>query len=77
VASKLTYHLFWAYLLWFSYPFWVLDSFQLLLLLIVFGLQVHPLAGFAVIFTFVLIAAWIICIYPGSYLYSFPKGMLI
>jgi len=77
MASNLAYRACLAHLLPLLYSFWVCDSFQLLLLLIAFGTTVHILAGLAAVVVFVLIFARILCIYSGSYLYSFPKGMHI
>jgi hypothetical protein len=77
LASKLTNRACLARLLPLPYWFWVCDSFQLVLILTVVGATVHIPAGLAAYVVFVLVVARILCIYPGSYLYSFPEGMLI
>jgi hypothetical protein len=51
--------------------------FQLLLMLAVFEPTLLFVAEFALVIALLLATAQIICIFPGSYFYSFPKGMQI
>jgi hypothetical protein len=60
-----------------QYPFLISNCFQLFLLLAASDTNVPPLAEYAAMIFFVLIAARILCIICGSYFYYFPKGMHI
>jgi hypothetical protein len=73
LANNLAYPTLWAHPLSLQHSLLACDSFQLLLLLIVFGATGHILAGLGALVAYVLLIARILCIYSGSYLYSFPK----
>jgi len=59
------------------YSVWLAELFQILLIVAVCNSMLRHIAQFALIVAVVLIAAQILCTFPGSYLYKFPGEIQI